>query len=213
MKTGLVRTAALGLVLSAWPAAHAQQRRPPAPSPAEQEAVQRGLDALFKALGEQAPPTPPAALADHRELKALLPAEIQGMKRVRAASEKSGAADMAVSRAEARYEDGRQGAIEIEIADLGGLGGVTGISPAAWASVEIDRETDTGFARTTQYRGFKAMEQYDRERRRGQMQVFVGGRFLVTAKGHEVSFETLRAALDPLDLKKLATLAPPASTP
>jgi hypothetical protein len=57
------------------------------------------------------------------------------------------------------------------------------------------------------------MEQYDRERRRGQMQVFVGGRFLVTAKGHEVSFETLRAALDPLDLKKLATLAAPASAP
>ncbi len=213
MKTrvGIFMIFVAGLAVAS--AAQAQQRPRPvpprAPSKEEQEAVQRGMEALFKALGEQQQQAP-AALVDHRELKALLPAEVKGMKRASASSEKSGAMGMAIARAEARFENGDR-SIEIEILDTGGLGSIGAMSHATWTSVEIDRETDTGFERTVQYRGFKAMEQYDRQNRTGSIQVLVGGRFIVKAEGSEVPIEAIRAALDAVDLKKLAALKPAAS--
>lgn len=172
--------------------------------------MQQGLGALFQALGgaQQQQQAAPAALIDHRQLKALLPGELKGFKRTSAASERSGAMGMVVSRAEATYEGAQNARIDIEFADWGGLGGLGVFAQAAWMSSDIDRESDDGFERTTQYKDLKAHEEYDNRGRGGKIEVLVGGRVMVAVRGSDVKFEDLRAALDQVDLAKLAALKP-----
>jgi len=182
----------------------------PKPSAAEQEAVQKGMEALFKALGGEEGSSQSAAadLVDHRSLRALLPTELKGMKRAEVASEKSGAMGIAVSRAAAKYKGTQDSVIEIAIEDVGGLGKMGALGFAVWAAAEVDRETEDGFERTAPYKGFKAMESYDQRNRSGQIEVLVAGRFMVRVSGQRIPFEQLKAALDELDLTKLAALKP-----
>ena len=193
----------VGLAVAVASTALAQRKA----SPVEQQAVQQGMDALMKALGG-GEAAAPAALVDQRELRALLPADLPGMKRTSASAERSGAMGMTVSRAEGAFEDGKGATIGIEIVDLGGMGGLAAMAHAGWASAEIDRETDTGFERTTNYQGMKAMEEYDSTAKNGKMQALVGGRIMVIVQGSGVGFEAIRAAMDRIDLKKLAALKP-----
>jgi hypothetical protein len=63
---------------------------------------------------------------------------------------------------------------------------------ASWASMEVDRETDTGFERTKMYGKYKAMEQYDNQGKSGSVQVMVAGRFFVTVSGTDVGFDVIK---------------------
>jgi hypothetical protein len=152
-----------------------------------------------------------AAVVDFRELKALLPAELPGLKRTSAKGEKTGTMGMNVSYAEGRYEAG-EASIEIKISDNGGVG-FLGAMQTAWASQEIDSETDTGFERTAMYGTYKAKEEFDSASRSGKVEILVAGRFLVDVSGDGTTFEALQAAAKGLDLAKLATLQPKAAPP
>ncbi len=203
-------SAGAAVVASVMVVATAGAQRParsPAPPP-DQQAVQQGLEALFKAMGAAQQQSTPAALLDHRELKALLPAEVKGFKRVGASSERTGAMGMTVSRAEASYEGGQGARVEIEYSDLGGLGGLGAFAQAAWVSADLDRETDRGFERTTRYKEYKAHEEYDQQSRSGKLEVLVGGRLMVSVRGSKMNFEDIRAVMDQIDLGKLAALKP-----
>lgn len=202
----------VGAAVFAWlvAVATAGAQRParnPAPPP-EQEAVQQGLDAFFKAMGVAKQQAAPTALLDHRELKALPPAELKGWKKVGASAERSGAMGMTVSRAEATYEGANGARIEVEYSDLGGLGGLGAFAQAAWVSADVDRETDRGFERTTKYKEYKAHEEYDQQIRSGKLEVLLGGRLMVSVRGSGVKFEDIRAVMDQIDLGKLAALKP-----
>jgi hypothetical protein len=145
---------------------------------------------------------------DFRELKALLPAALDGFKRVNASGEKNSAMGMTISEAKGEYENGEGGSLHISITDNGGIAGFMGFAAAAWASQEIDSESDTGFERTAMYGAHKAKEEYDNEDKSGQIETMVGSRFMVKVNGYEVPFETLQAALKQVDLDKLAGLKP-----
>jgi hypothetical protein len=180
----------------------------PAQAPRTDPAVQQGMDALMKALGG-APSTGGApGLVDFRALKELLPAGVPGFQRKSASGEKSGAMGMSVSAAEASYEKAGGGRLTLKITDLGGLGGIAAMSHAAWASAEIDRETDTGYEKTLVHKGFKAMRRYDRGAKGGQMQVFVASRFMVDVEGDGVEDADIEALVGRVDVGKLSTLRP-----
>ena len=176
-------------------------------SPANMEDMMKAMGALMSG-GTNA-----AAVVDFRELKALLPAEVEGMKRTNASGEKSGAMGMTVAYAEGTYESDAGGYIGIKISDNGGLGGLMAMAQAGWASSEIDRESDTGFERTTTYGEYKAHEEYDTANKSGKVDILVGGRFMVEVSGHNIAWEPIQAAAKKVDLAKLATLKPKAATP
>lgn len=177
------------------------------PSQAEMQQLMQAMGAMM------APGTNQASLVDFRELKALLPPTLDGLKRTSASGEKTGAMGMSISFAEGKYEADSGARIEIKISDNGGLGGIMSFAQAAWANAEIDRETETGFERTTTYGAHKAHEEYDNESKEGEIQILVGGRFMAEVKGNDISWEALQAAVKKLDLNKLATLKPKAPTP
>lgn len=181
--------------------------QPAGEQPANMEDMMKAMGALMSG-GTNA-----AAVVDFRELKALLPAALDGMKRTNASGEKSGAMGMTVAFAEGTYEADAGGNITIKISDNGGMGGLMAFAQAGWAASEIDRESDTGFERTTTYGQNKAHEEYDNSGKSGKVEILVGGRFMVEVSGNDVTWEAIQAAAKKVDAAKLATLKPKAATP
>ena len=140
---------------------------------------------------------------DFRQLKALLPEEIGAFKRKDARGEKNAAMGFAISEASARF-DGDAGAnLHLKISDAGSLTGPLSMALASWAMVDVDRESDDEYEKSTTYGGFKAMEKYNNKSKSGTMSVLVGGRFIVEARGNDVKMDDIKAALAKVDLKKL----------
>ncbi len=196
-------TAAAGLLALAMALASQAQQ---VPSADEMQELMKAMHAMASANAEATP------VVDFRELKALLPESLAGMKRTRASGEKSAAMGMNVSYAEAAYEaaegGAEQGAVEVKISDMGGMGGFMAMAQASWTTTEIDKETDTGFERTTLINNFKAHEEYDNTTRSGDIQIMVAGRYVVEISGSQVSMDSLRDAAKSMDLHKLSTLKP-----
>lgn len=162
---------------------------------------------LMGAMAAQTNAQSKVAMVSFRDLKALLPAALDGMKRTNATGEKTGAMGMQIAKAEGNYEND-QGSITIELSDTSGLGGLGGLAAMGWAMAEIDRETDSGFERTSTIQGYKAIEKYDTENKDGEIELMVDKRFTVKVSGSGVPFEALQKALGKIDLKKLAALKP-----
>ncbi|WP_373515100.1 hypothetical protein [Persicitalea sp.] len=164
------------------------------------EAIQQMADKA-KEMQENGPVDP----VDFRELKAMLPETTGGMERTEATGEKNGAMGFSLSQAEAKYEEG-DSRLEINIVDTGGVGGMAMMGMAAWAMAEVDKETTTGYEKTTRIDGNKAYEKYDNERQNGELNVLVGDRFIVSVKGRKVSMDQMKDALDEINLGKLAKM-------
>lgn len=140
---------------------------------------------------------------DFRTLRALLPETVAGgLERTSVEGQKGGAMGMAVSSAEAAYEgsDGRR--LTIKITDLGSVSGFA-MMGLGWAMIEVDKETSSGYERTTEYKGHRAYENYDRDRQRGGMQALVADRFVVEVEGRAVEMEAVAAAMDAVDVSAL----------
>ena len=146
---------------------------------------------------------------DYHALKELLPESLSGMQRKEATGPSGEAMGMRGSSANARYSDGANASIDIEIADLGSLSGLAGL--AAGFDPNMEKETDTGYERTRKVDGGLVHQKYDRRDKSGDFGMLVGNRFTVTAHGYGVTEDQLLAALKAIDLMKLDQLAVAAS--
>jgi len=143
---------------------------------------------------------------DFRKLKELLPEEISGFKRTEASGEKSGAMGFTISTAEARYKGDDDASVKVEIFDTGGVAGVATMALASWTMADIDKETETGYEKTTKLEGYKAFEKYNSQSKSGELNVLVADRYVVNVNGNNVTAEQLKSILADLDLAKLANL-------
>ncbi|MEZ0538632.1 transposase [Fibrella arboris] len=147
----------------------------------------------------------PVETVDFRKLKDLLPADADGTPRKSANGEKNGMAGFTLSTATGRYENADNSEhIELAIVDTGGSGAIMGM--AAWSMLDMDKETESGYEKTTKIGDNKAYEKYDNASKSGEIAVMVKNRFIVTAKGNGVSMDKLKAALDDIDLEKLGDM-------
>jgi len=146
-------------------------------------------------------------VVDFRELKALLPENLGDLKRTNAEGEKSGAMGFTISKAEADYnnEDYSQ-RIDIEITDMTGASGFAGLAAWGWAMADIDKETESGYEKTTKYKGHKAFEKYNNEYKDGSIEVLVSGRFMVSVNGNNVPMTAIMSAIDQIDVGKLEAM-------
>lgn len=146
-------------------------------------------------------------VVDFRDLKALLPESLGDLKRANAEGEKSGSMGFTISKAEADYnnEDYSQ-SMDIEITDLAGASGFAGLAAWGWAMVDIDKETETGYEKTTKFKGHKAYEKYDNEYQNGSIEVLVSGRFMVSVSGNNVPMELIKSSIDEIDFAQLESM-------
>ncbi len=90
----------------------------------------------------------PVATVDFRTLKALLPADADGLPRKEATGEKDGAMGFTFSTATGTYANADDSEhIELSIIDGGGSPMMMGL--AAWSMMEVDKETEHGYEKTT----------------------------------------------------------------
>jgi hypothetical protein len=141
------------------------------------------------------------------KLKSFLPAELPGMERKSASAQRNQMMGVDLASAEARYEAADSGSIDITIMDTGNLSGPMKIGLTGWTMSQFERETDTGYEKTTKYGGYKALEEYDRSTKEGNLRLYVADRFVVEAEGNQTTMEQIKQAVDKIDLKKLATMA------
>ena len=197
---------AVSLMLLAACAKSAEQK--------QAEAALRGLAEAGKKMGEAAGAALGTAAAgpvakepvDFRDLKALMPEDLSGMRRTSSDGEKAGAMGFIVSNAQARYEAEDGGRITVKITDMGAVAGVAAMAGYAWAMAEIDRETESGYERTVTIGGHRGYEKYNREGKSGEVSLLVANRFVVEIDGDGITMEALKAAVDKVDLGKLESM-------
>jgi hypothetical protein len=140
-------------------------------------------------------------------MKELLPPELPGLTRTEATTQRSqtGGIDMSVTDGQYEAEDGGA-SIHIKIMDVGNLSGPMRRGLVGWAMTQYNRETDTGYEKTTTYAGYKAMEKYDTQSKQGTLRVFVADRWVVEVEGSQTTMEAIKQAMDAIGVKKLAAL-------
>ena len=141
---------------------------------------------------------------DFHRLKDMLPETIGGLRRTEASGQSGEAMGIKGSSAAARYGDGGNASVQVEITDLGSLSGLAGL--AARFDPSMEKETDTGYERTIKINGQLVHERYDRRARSGEVSVILNNRFSVTVNGSGVDAGVLTGALKELDMSKLAIM-------
>jgi hypothetical protein len=176
-----------------------------------QEAIKQGADAMAAAsamMGAMMGGDGKGAVepVDFRALKDLLPESIGGLKRGEASGERAAAAGMKMSHAQARYGNSDSARLRLKITDAGSMSGFAGMASAAWAMVDIDRESDGGYEKTSTVDGRRMHEKWNAKNRRGEVDMIVGGRFIIEIRGNDIEMKDLKQAIKAIDLKKLEAL-------
>jgi len=170
------------------------------------EALKQGAEKMseaLKGLGEAGEEGKKVEPVNFRDLKALLPESLPGMKRTTAEGEKTSVMGINVSEAHARYENEEGANIDVKITDMGSVSGLVGMATMAWAYGDIDRESDDGYEKTTTFDGYKAFEKYSKESKNGELNILIARRFIVNVEGSNVEMPALKDAAGKVNLKTL----------
>ena len=143
---------------------------------------------------------------DYNDLKKILPSKVGGYKLIDDFGGRKSMFGFRISQAEATYEDKKENQIKISIIDFGSIKGIAGKAMLAWMSAEIDNESDDGYEKTTEYKGYKAFEKYDHEDKDGKLSVIVKERFLVDVTGTGASMKEIKKGMSGVNLKKLSKM-------
>ena len=174
----------------AEPAAPAAPATPAAPAPASQPAKK-----------------PPI---DFRKLKEMMPAELAGVKRSENNGEKVSIGEFNVSTAHAEYAKPEAGEndprITVEIADYASAPEMGNVM-TVWQQMEIDKESDNGYEKTTKVKEQPAYETYQNEGKSGQIQVWVAKRFYLNVQTTNLTAEQLKKLAESLPVDKLVEAA------
>ena len=144
-----------------------------------------------------------------RDLYAFLPERIGDFRRVSREGGTGGALGFNVSHVEAEYKTGDGAEVEVSIVDAGALPVIGSEGFLEWLDVNVEEESDRGWARTVEYKGFRVIEEFRRtrdDRGRGDFTWFVEGRFIVALEGRDVMADELREVRDAIDTDGLAAL-------
>ena len=179
--------------------------------PADAKDAMAAFSKMLQSFGDDSN-NPLAALGAQKpvgagELKAMLPADADGLRRTNARGEKTGAFGANVVQATGEYGDGEGPRVEINITDLAAMGPFGALAGFGWMQTEVDSEGDHGFERTTEQSGFKTLEKYTNASRSGTITVVVGNRFIVEVEGRNIDPTKLQACARAIDFSALDNLA------
>ena len=142
----------------------------------------------------------PIAAAD---LKAMLPATIEGMKQTSMEANGTSAMGIAVSTAKAVYGDGGR-SIDLSITDTGSLAGMAAM--AGWANMTVDKETNGQIEKVYKDGARTVHEEYAKDGSRSEMTVILANGVVVESEGTGVDMGTVKKVLASVDLGKIEAL-------
>ena len=146
---------------------------------------------------------------DTGTLKEMLPAELPGMTRSNTSVERNQMMGIDIAQAQADYNASGddEASVHIMIMDAGNMSGPMKMGMTGWTMTQYSRETDNGYEKTTTYKGYKAVEEYNTVNHQGKLRVFVADRFVVEVTGSQTTIDVVKQAMDKIDIKKMAALA------
>ena len=167
---------------------------------------------MMKALGGIAGAASGAAGAasyepiDFRKLKETLPQELAGFDKGESSGEKNNAFGISVSEAKQSFRtaDGSKH-VRFEITDPGSLAGPFALANM-WMNVEIDKETSSGYEKTSTSNGHKLHEKWDKSGKRGEVQMVVGNRFMVEVAAEGIEMSDVKSLVNKIDIAKLEAM-------
>ena len=137
------------------------------------------------------------------DLKAMLPATVDGMKQTSMEANGTSAMGLAVSTAKAVYDgDGRS--INLSITDTGSLAGMAAM--AGWANMTVDKETNGQIEKVYKDGARTVHEEYAKDGSRSEMTVILANGVIVESEGTAVDMGTVKKVLAGVDLGKIETL-------
>jgi hypothetical protein len=163
----------------------------------------RGDDDKKPAASQPSEPVP------YAKLKEALPTELIGLKRTSATGQKISAGAVKMTQAEGKYgtKDGdKPPTLNVQIVDYSATPDMAA-GMAAWSKLEIDQDSDTGYQKTLKINGNPAFEEYKKDSKNGQLQIFVAGKFIVSVTASNVADDQFQKIGEGLSLDKLAALA------
>lgn len=140
-----------------------------------------------------------------RDMKKALPRSLAGVDFEGSEGQSTGILGIKISTVEATYQED-DAAFEVTIVDVAGVGKLVK-KMAKWSEFEVDKETRDGYERTTEIDGHPALEKYNERRERGETNLLVNDRFIISIKGEGVSERQMRRAVDDINIRKLTRLA------
>ena len=171
------------------------------------------LGTISMATAQDAPPASKPAKKppiDFRKLKEVVPGELAGVKRSSNEGEKINIGELNISQVNARFEKAEAGEndprVELQIVDYASAPEMGNVM-TAWQQMEVDKESDNGFERTTKYKEQPAYETYQNEGKSGQVQIWVASRFYVNVQTTNLTAEQMKKLVESLPLEKLVELA------
>ena len=143
---------------------------------------------------------------DFRKLKEALPQELAGFDKGDASGEKNNAFGISVSEAKQSFRtaDGSK-SVRFEITDPGSLAGPFALANM-WMNVEIDKETSSGYEKTSTVSGRKLHEKWSSGSKHGEVHMVVGNRFMVQVDGRGIDMNDVKALLGKIDIAKLEAM-------
>jgi hypothetical protein len=141
---------------------------------------------------------------DQNLLKAMLPDTLANLKRNKLEAEKVAMGEFKIAKAHAGYGDDSGRSVALTVTDAGGASLFGAL--AAWAMIEREQETDSGYEKMGKVDGRPVHEKFNKNNKDGEYSVVVGNRFLVEARGHQVDMAVLKQAVAAVDLNKLEAM-------
>ncbi len=138
------------------------------------------------------------------ELQSLLPSHFGDMQRADAQSESRSFAGLKGSKAAADYKDAG-GTVQIEVSDLGNVGGLAALAGTAGNLAES--EDNDGYEKNADVAGQKVHESWKNATKHSELMSIVDSRFAVGVTGHGVDMDTALKALQTVDVGKLRDFA------
>ena len=135
------------------------------------------------------------------QLRGIVPERLAGLARTNISVERNAVLGIQLSEAEATYSDGAGKTLNLEIMDIGGSAGLMAI--AAWANIEQDQQSSTGYEKTYRANNRAMHEVWDNSSKHGEFSIVTGNRFVVTVKGNAPSMDVLKGAASGVDLASL----------
>jgi hypothetical protein len=131
------------------------------------------------------------------QLKALLPAELNGIKQ----SNYNSSTAMGYALISADYKKDDTTSLQVSVYDCAGEAGSAWYGMAYWSKMSFQQESSTEYTKTIDFMGGKAVENYNNENKRSTLTFAANDRLLIVFTGDNMKPDELKEAAQKLNLK------------
>ena len=165
--------------------------------------VKAGMNALSAIVRGGKDPVKPIA---REQLKSILPDAVGDLARTSTSNSSGTFAGIAASSADATYGNAGSGTLDVNVADLGNMGGLAAIANLG-VTMQAESESDTGYEKNVAVDGQKVHEKWTNEGKHSDLMEIVDNRFAISVTGSGVDMDRALAALQGVDVSRFRALA------